>query len=495
MFVMADQDEPVKPRTSSERRRRQHHSASDDNRNTASNSNIMANSSSKEPLYHENNRENGTVSTDRESSMRKKKSARKRTPEPELSEESKENVTLSRNERRRPRKPQNQQRIPRSVSEEVLALEGRFQPQVEQESTAVAAMVPNKRSRRARRRDLEHNEDASEEQHASIPENQVLDRQPPRPRLRPPQPKKKRKARTAMLTSGDEENYQGDMDGEVSEIFKIDKEDIIQSDISQSTGKMAPISAATLPSQPLDFLFVEKRDGQGFIKEHKRKLDDPLVDQNDLTAEVLEQNEREITSVEFALQVHHAFRCIALICHGLLAGIALIQCVFIYSLSETSYTNFLENYHKLAQPFQSVYYSLLAICTVSVADRYINIQVGWSQFFLALLSRPSRALAIVGYLFALVFSVSLAQLDDKIGLYKDAPLLWQSTGQLSTWRVINLFRVIGATLGWIAISMNPMDDQASKNLNAIIEQERNEPKNNIRAKSGTLASWEQQGVA
>ena len=72
----------------------------------------------------------------------------------ELSEESKENVTLSRNERRRPRKPQNQQRIPRSVSEEVLALEGRFQPQVEQESTAVAAMVPNKRSRRARRRGL-----------------------------------------------------------------------------------------------------------------------------------------------------------------------------------------------------------------------------------------------------------------------------------------------------------------------------------------------------
>ena len=76
-------------------------------------------------------------------------------------------------------------------------------------------------------------------------------------------------------------------------------------------------------------------------------------------------------------------------------GIALIQCVFIYSLSETSYTNFLENYHKLAQPFQSVYYSLLAICTVSVADRYVfrefffpcvtSLPMNSASFFVALL--------------------------------------------------------------------------------------------------------------
>ena len=42
-------------------------------------------------------------------------------------------------------------------------------------------------------------------------------------------------------------------------------------------------------------------DGQGFIKEHKSKSDEPLADQNDLTEDVLQQNEKEITSVEFAL--------------------------------------------------------------------------------------------------------------------------------------------------------------------------------------------------
>ena len=33
------------------------------------------------------------------------------------------------------------------------------------------------------------------------------------------------------------------------------------------------------------------------------------------------------------------------------------------------------------------------------------------------------------------------------------------------------------------------------NLSAVIEQEKLETRNNIRSKSGTLASWEQQGVA
>ena len=43
--------------------------------------------------------------------------------------------------------------------------------------------------------DLEHDDDASEEQQMSIPENQVVERQAPRSRPRPTQPKKKRKAR------------------------------------------------------------------------------------------------------------------------------------------------------------------------------------------------------------------------------------------------------------------------------------------------------------
>ena len=50
------------------------------------------------------------------------------------------------------------------------------------------------------------------------------------------------------------------------------------------------------------------------------------------------------------------------------------QVIFVYSLSNNGEgnDNFLENYYKLAQPLQSLYYMLFAICTVSVFDRYVS---------------------------------------------------------------------------------------------------------------------------
>ena len=54
------------------------------------------------------------------------------------------------------------------------------------------------------------------------------------------------------------------------------------------------------------------------------------------------------------------------------SGLALCQVIFVYSLSNNSDGDvvFLENYYKLAQPLQSLYYMLFAICTVSVFDRF-----------------------------------------------------------------------------------------------------------------------------
>ena len=73
--------EPINPYASRERRRRHLHSTSDDNKNAASNSNIVMASSSKEPLNQVDNKGNGTVSTEKDSSIRKKRHVRKHTPE------------------------------------------------------------------------------------------------------------------------------------------------------------------------------------------------------------------------------------------------------------------------------------------------------------------------------------------------------------------------------------------------------------------------------
>lgn len=71
------------------------------------------------------------------------------------SEESKENVTVNRGERRRQKKPQAAQRIPRSVSEEVLALEGKFQPPQHEKEASLPTAQASKRTRRARRRGIQ----------------------------------------------------------------------------------------------------------------------------------------------------------------------------------------------------------------------------------------------------------------------------------------------------------------------------------------------------
>ncbi|CAH3195599.1 unnamed protein product, partial [Porites evermanni] len=168
--------------------------------------------------------------------------------------------------------------------------------------------------------------------------------------------------------------------------------------------------------------------------------------------------------------VHRAFRSFSLFCHGLLAGLALCQVIFVYSLSNngTANGNFLENYYKLAQPLQSLYYMLFAICTVSVFDRFVyDMANPRSGFFQGLLTRPSRILSISAYLFALVFSISVANIDDRISLYKEHGHLWNDTetsSLLDTWRIINLMRVLGAVLGWILVALQPTKDYTAKNL-------------------------------
>ena len=40
----------------------------------------------------------------------------------------------------------------------------------------------------------------------------------------------------------------------------------------------------------------------------------------------------------------------------------------------------------------------------------------------------------------------------------------ESTEEVSTWKVINLMRVIGAFIGWIMVAMAPEDDQTAGNI-------------------------------
>lgn len=287
-------------------------------------------------------------------------------------------------------------------------------------------------------------------------------RDPNRPR--PKKHKTKKSQRQQNGTSAEEDNYNADVDGEV-DYYRVDKEDIVTADTTEAAPPALPPVAQTLPSQPLDVLFIERRDGHGFTRERKTRL---LQMQEERKEPQSTPSNRQMTTAEFAVSVHRAFRSFSLFCHGLLAGLALCQVIFVYSLSNNGEdnVNFLKNYYKLAQPLQSLYYMLFAICTVSVFDRY-DMANPRSGFFHGLLTRPSRILSISAYLFALVFSISVANIDDRISLYIEQENLWddaETASLLDTWRIINLMRVLGAVLGWVLVAVQPTKDYTAQNL-------------------------------
>ncbi|CAB4024564.1 Hypothetical predicted protein, partial [Paramuricea clavata] len=205
--------------------------------------------------------------------------------------------------------------------------------------------------------------------------------------------------------------------------FKVDKEDIVTEESSSS--KLPPPvpivnSSSLLPSQPLDVLFIERKDG-GFKKEQKNNLAQTTVINHQTSVDI----PREPTISDFAMATQRTFKTFALFCHGLLAGFALCQCLFVYSLSSHSggAENFLSNYYRLAQPIGSVYYFMLAVCTVSVLDSYgmVKTKLGFCH---QILSNPLWTLSLIVYVLALIFTLSVAMIDDRISLYSIDPSLW-----------------------------------------------------------------------
>ena len=358
-------------------------------------------------------------------------------------------------ERRGPRRPP-KHRMNRSVSEEVLDI----QREMNEDHQAM-------RIRTANTSNMPGNVDGTN----SFPRN-GHDGAKSTGHTRQHKPKRnKTKERLSRIqnTSAEEENYQGDLDDEASFYsgFKVDKEDIVTEESSSS--KIPPPvptvnSSSLLPSEPLDVLFIERKGG-GFKKEQKSNVAQTIVTNHPTSDDV----PREPTISDFAMATQRTFKIFALFCHGLLAGFALCQCLFVYSLSSHSggVEHFLSNYYRLAQPIGSVYYFMLAVCTVSILDSYGMVKAK-QGFCHQLLSNPLWTLSLIVYVLALIFTLSVAMIDDRISLYSVVPSLWDNEKDkeslVDDWKIVNLMRVIGAILGWILLVWQPGRDHSDTNL-------------------------------
>ncbi|XP_033104800.1 transmembrane protein 237-like isoform X2 [Anneissia japonica] len=288
---------------------------------------------------------------------------------------------------------------------------------------------------------------------------------------------KPKRKKTPKLPGSGEDDYLADGEGMSTIEFLVSAEDIVTEDRTADANQ--PISATTLPSQPIPRLFMERKDG--FKSEDKAKM------AKRRQKEEMPQPMTSKTTTEVAIATHKASLTLSLYCHGLLAGFALWQCIVVYSLSQDISTlplvngdkSFLIHYSSLAQPTVTIYYLLLALCTVSVFDRF-DIARPDKKLFRALLTFKSGAIAILLYFLALVFNVGLAAVDDRISLftvsgeevdfcveseYEDP--LWPEDDiekRLSAWRSVNLVRALLSMFGWLLLALAPTTDFTTEHL-------------------------------
>ncbi|XP_071823415.1 transmembrane protein 237-like isoform X1 [Apostichopus japonicus] len=287
---------------------------------------------------------------------------------------------------------------------------------------------------------------------------------------------KRKKKSSRPLLSGDE-NYHADVETQSVDLM-VSKEDIIAEETK--TEPPAVNSVSILPSQPVGRLFMERKSD--FTSEDKNRL--AKRREQELQAQADIPQETKVTTTQTALISHQAFLTCSLFCHGLLAGYALWQCIVVFVLSSqipnsdtSGMVQFLEQYSRLALSASSIFYLLYAVCTVSVFDRF-DVGRPDRKFFRGLVTFQTGAISTLVYLICLVFSVSITAIDDRIGLYQKTELpycgdclesdsLWDdedASSRLTTWKVINVIRAVGAILGWLIITVTPQTDYTSRHL-------------------------------
>lgn len=195
-------------------------------------------------------------------------------------------------------------------------------------------------------------------------------------------------------------------------------------------------------SKGSDVIYAEKQDDQ---REDNKKEKFNV----ELKNELMIGHDSKSTRLDFVWKMHLRFRSLGIMTNGLVAGLALSQCIFIFSFSNK---NLKDDYSDLAMLFQSIYYVLLTISTVSVLDSFFSLDSDWAGFLRHLIAKPLRAVTLVSYVLSLIFSISLAQLDDSISMHR------VSLYKLDTWKALNMFRVITSIIGWVSVSFSPLDD-------------------------------------
>ncbi len=172
-------------------------------------------------------------------------------------------------------------------------------------------------------------------------------------------------------------------------------------------------------SRRVDEVFKERGAGGRFTKTNQRKLN-RLIRNQILPNRGSGDFRAESTPLRLALDAQRVFRAAAVFAHGFLAGLAFWQLLMVFVLWDgagATGLDFVALYSPMAQPLSCLFYLLTATCLVSVLDRYDLAQFSWRHLRMLVTFR-SGGLSIVIYLAALVVTLAMANLDDRLSLHR-----------------------------------------------------------------------------
>ncbi|KRX68878.1 Rhotekin-2, partial [Trichinella sp. T9] len=110
----------------------------------------------------------------------------------------------------------------------------------------------------------------------------------------------------------------------------------------------------------------------GFFKTSRSRLDEIICSEKDENEKDEKLHRKIVSRVHTAFSIQKSFNTFASLLHGILTGFSLFHCLCVFASAETSVisVNFLNYYTHISLPIHSLYFGIVAICTVAILDNY-----------------------------------------------------------------------------------------------------------------------------
>ncbi|KAK3926232.1 Transmembrane protein 237 [Frankliniella fusca] len=181
------------------------------------------------------------------------------------------------------------------------------------------------------------------------------------------------------------------------------------------------------------------------------------------------------TALDVAIAVQKLWLPLADFCHGLLAGLAMMQAIVVDRLlgsSPEEAINFVLFYCHFSLIFTTTFFLLTSLCLVSIFDRLDLARGDWPYLVDLLSVRPQIPwLLIPIYAGGLILALAAAKGDDFLHLSQynisnDTVLKETDVDLLHSWHVLNSLRCACVVVGWLLISVSHPPDLL---LNLLVE--------------------------